>query len=110
MIGSAVVSVLLGVTVILAFALTISRLAYKARAASRHVLLVTAFAALLGFPTASLLVPTREVALPISASAREMSPPVEDHETGHAAAPALTTTYRSPAAPTEWPTLGLSPT
>ena len=63
--ASFVVSILGGVTVTMALALTAAHLARRSRAAFRHVVLAAAFAVLAVLPIADLTVPLIPVAVPI---------------------------------------------
>lgn len=71
-----VASILAKVTVIMALALIGTWLARRNRAASRHVLLVAAFAVLLILPIASVVGPSIQVAVPMRAP-EEIVPAVE---------------------------------
>jgi uncharacterized protein (TIGR03435 family) len=70
-------SILAKVTVILALALIATWLARRSRAASRHVVLVAAFAVLLILPIASVVSPSISVPVPIAMPEETASPSVE---------------------------------
>jgi uncharacterized protein (TIGR03435 family) len=74
--GSFVVSMLAGVTVTTALALTAVRLARRSRAAFRHVLLAASFAVLATLPIAPFAVPSI-VAIPIAAPSEAIGPAIE---------------------------------
>ena len=67
--GSFVVSILIGVTAVLAASLAVTSFSRRRRAATRHALLMAAFAVVFALPVASALVPyaTIRVAVPAPA-------------------------------------------
>ncbi len=98
-------SIIAKVTVVLALALIATRLARRSRAASRHVLLVAAFALLLVLPIASVVSPSISVTVPIVATEEPASSPAEvTAYTGSLATPAQAAVAAAPATPrSTWP-------
>jgi uncharacterized protein (TIGR03435 family) len=98
-------SILVKVTVILALALIATWLARRSRAASRHVVLVAAFAVLLVLPIASVVSPSISVTVPIAMPEEAAFPSVEPMvDGGSPGASATAVVALLPAAPrSTWP-------
>ena len=95
-------SILAKVTATLALALLGTWLARRNRAASRHVLLVGAFAVLLILPIVSFVAPPISVAVPIAPQeepAAALAEPIADRSSQSAAAVAAVTVASVPASP-----------